>query len=164
MNPSILGGAAVAVLLWLLVSRRRAAVILRSTDTGAIAALNRAQITQVQELLTAGEQVTDPAEPEPQPLPPLPAPGDRAARQRFLRQLNADFAGADAARRLQALRLARLWGHRATLPLLRRALRDVDPAVVLEAAAAMERFRGRSRAEAHPLRQRTLPRNVARTR
>ena len=163
MNPSILGGAAVAVLLWLLVRRRRAAVILRSTDTGAIAALNRAQIELVQEPVPA-DPSADAAPPEQELLPPLPAPADRAGRQRLLRQLQADLACSEPGRRRQALRQARLWGHRSTLPLLRLGLRDVDPAVVREAAEAMARFRGRTLPSPAPGFQRTLPRNVARTR
>ena len=52
-------------------------------------------------------------------------------------------------------------GHRAALPLIQRGLRDADPQVSRLAAAAMERFRGRSSA-AQPAAK--PPRNVARTR
>ena len=81
-----------------------------------------------------------------------------------------------------AVQAARLWGDRACLPLLIRALRDPDPAVVLEASLAIQRFRGRTTAavpepsaiplpaNAHwatrriqPLASRLDPRTVART-
>jgi HEAT repeat protein len=58
------------------------------------------------------------------------------------------------------------WGHRAALPLIQRGLRDGDPRVTQLAAAAMERFRGRSSAApgapAQPAAK--APRNVSRTR
>ena len=83
------------------------------------------------------------------------------------RTLQADYRSGGASR-LNAVRAARQWGDRATLPLLRQALRDPDPAVVLEAAAAIERFRGRPtqpRPEAgRAVERQALPRRVARTR
>ena len=76
--------------------------------------------------------------------------------------------------RLAALRRARAWGSRDTLPLLRRGLRDTDPAVVREAALAMEAFRGRPSASRpssvpgplvrpRPVQAKAAPRTVART-
>jgi HEAT repeat protein len=83
-----------------------------------------------------------------------------------LRRLSMAFSR-DPASRLEALRQARAWGDRATVPLLLRGLRDCDPAVVREATLAMERFRGRTAAvgvtQAPPAGL-PLPRNVARTR
>ena len=55
-------------------------------------------------------------------------------------------------------------GHRATLPLLKRGLRDVSPLVVLEASQAMAAFRGRATVESRPQVSVRPPRNVARTR
>jgi hypothetical protein len=98
-------------------------------------------------------------------LPPLHAglipPGDQ--RLRFRAQLQARFQQGGAAR-LQAIQLAHRWGDRSLLPLLRRGLRDPDPAVVRAAAAAIDRYRGRpSPSAVGPLQPAGRPRRVART-
>ena len=67
--------------------------------------------------------------------------------------------------RLEAVQAAHQWGDPSTLPLLRQALRDPDPAVVREAAAAIHRFRGRPGSGAQKAPQpASAPRKVARTR
>ena len=158
MNASI--PAALLMLLlaggwWL--GRRRPRPFLRSTDTTAVADLNRAQIERML-LRTA----TLPAEEAPAAAPagivPLtPAangaaagvsalPLQRGERRRRLRQLHAWMLGSRD-QRLQALAIARVSTGREVLPLLRLGLRDPDPAVMAAAAAAMERFRGRTTAE-----------------
>ncbi|MFN9645717.1 MAG: hypothetical protein ACK6BG_11510, partial [Cyanobacteriota bacterium] len=73
------------------------------------------------------------------PLAPRPSP---AERQVWLRELRRQVR-AGGPERLEAMRRARAWGRRDVLPLLRQGLRDADPAVVREAALAMEAFRGR---------------------
>ncbi len=178
MNTPIAATAALLLFFWIWFGRRRGPVLLRSTDTAAIAALNRAQIVAVQ-------SPVDPGPPPPVPcgsvseaapagasdpsgpcwaVAELPGPADAAGRARLLRLLDRGLRG-DAASRLLAVRTARAWGHAASLPLLRRALRDVNPAVVHEAAQALDRFRGRVDG-AKPLFQlpAALPRNVALTR
>jgi hypothetical protein len=95
------------------------------------------------------------------PLLIPPFVGGRAA---YRAQLEGGFRG-DPSARLAAIQAAHQWGDRLTLPLLRRGLRDSDPAVVLAAAKAIERFRGRPTPAALRNPQRAaLPRNVARTR
>ena len=159
MQPSILAafGSLLAVLLWWS-SRRRPAPLLSSTDTQAVAALNRAQIALVQQGASAAASARAAAV-------VLPAPGDARARQALLARLRADLSG-DPRLRRAAIELASHWGDRATLPLLQRGLRDVDPAVVQVAAMAMQRFRGRSAAPYSSADQALapLPRNVVRTR
>ncbi|MFZ0409751.1 MAG: hypothetical protein WAM11_16820 [Cyanobium sp.] len=99
--------------------------------------------------------------------PVLPAAGAVRQRLALLRQLDRWSQGS-AADRLQAMVLARHWRHRCLLPLLHRGLRDPDPRVMAEAAAAMQVFRGRSQG---PLPQvavtvsaaRSRPRKVLRT-
>ncbi len=103
----------------------------------------------------------------------MPLPKGAVQRAVLLRQLSLQLAG-DAPQRLAAIDAAGRLGGRLTLPLLQRGLRDVDPQVVLRAAQAMERFRGRTAAgpcSAGPQSvvalspsSRPLPRNVARTR
>ena len=159
MNTSFAAVAALLLVLWFAAARRRPRPLLRSTDTSAIAALNRAQIADL-------KRGIPPLPPQPaSSAPQLPGPADAAARAALLRSLHTGLCGAGAAR-LEAIRTARAWGHPAVLPLLRRGLRDVDPAVVREAALALERFRGR-RVPPLPLLVQPappLPRNVARTR
>ncbi|MFN7900961.1 MAG: HEAT repeat domain-containing protein [Synechococcaceae cyanobacterium] len=144
-----------ALVLWL-ITRRQPRALLRSTDTSAVAALNRAQL--VGRLATGAERLTAASQPPsaaipppeqvaPEPLAKLqaePQPGLQSAEQRrtALRQLR-HWAEADPEQRLRAVRAARRSGHPAMLPLLRRGLRDGDLRVVAEAAAALERFRGR---------------------
>jgi HEAT repeat protein len=166
MNPS-LAAAVVAVVLtatWLL-GRRRVPLV-RDVDTSAVAALNRAQIARVQ----AGVAATAPATPPGLTTPPArsapraaaPPVASAAGRAAYRSQLEAWFRG-DGPSRLRAIEAAHRWGDRLTLPLLRRGLRDPDPAVMRAAAAAIERFRGRPAAA--PLPQRApLPRKVSRTR
>ena len=158
MHPSLLAGsAAVLVALYWVLARRRPSLT-ATIDTQAIAALNRAQIA-----LMAPAQAA--SEPSLQPVPCLdglvPLPATARERAAFRHRLAEQLAG-DSAQRLAAMEAARRWGTRQSLPLLYRGLRDVDPAVVLAAAQAMERFRGRS--STRPALPQALPRNVARTR
>ncbi|MEB3243869.1 MAG: HEAT repeat domain-containing protein [Cyanobacteriota bacterium] len=170
MNPSLLGVFAATLLaatLWMV--GRRPKPLLHSTDTQAVAALNRTQNALVwearQELLEVEADAADRA-------------GDRAGaralvasglgltvRQRaeWLRELRLDYR-AGGERRLEAIGLARAWGHREALPLLRLGLRDPDPRVMREAALAMEAFRGKASPLAARPQAAAPPRNVARTR
>lgn len=165
MPPSSLAAVAavVAALFWL--SARRRPSLGLGFDSQAIAALNRAQIERV----LGGSEPAAEVEPDKADAGWLPLPSTPRERALFLRALNRQFAG-DASQRLVAIEMAAVWGQRASLPLLLRGLRDVDPAVVKAAARAMERFRGRSRgsliaADAAGLQvSLPLPRNVARTR
>ncbi|MCX5947360.1 MAG: hypothetical protein NTY67_03970 [Cyanobacteria bacterium] len=181
MNPSLFAAFAAALLAatWL-TSRRRPRPFLRSDDTSAVAALNRAQIA----LITVRPSSPPPA-PAPDPvvfgptgvagrgaLPELwpELPGASSARQRLalVRQLERWSQGSPDDR-LRAMALARRWRHRCLLPLLHRGLRDPDPLVMAEAASVMQAFRGRSPG---PVSQvavavaaaRSRPRTVLRTR
>jgi hypothetical protein len=182
MNPSLLGAAAATllVLLWLL-GRRRPRPFLRSDDTSAVAALNRAQLTRLVPAPAAGSEFpgvpadslrAGPTDGVPAAaamtvatasLPPLPAANDLRARRLLLARLSAAAQG-PLGERLEALRLARRWRHPATLPLLRRGLRDVHPSVVREAALALEAYRGRTAPTASTGARSPSPRKVARTR
>jgi hypothetical protein len=159
MNGSILlaGASLLAVLLWW-GSRRRPQALLASTDTQAVAALNRAQIEWVQQQAggAAGAGARGAT---------LPLPGDARQRRALVLHLQAQLA-AEQPQRLAAMQQACAWGDRLTLPLLQRGMRDVDPAVRLQAARGMERFRGRTTVAATgpSSRPQPLPRNVARTR
>ena len=168
MNQALTGAAAAAVIVVLWLLGRPRTTILRSTDTSAVAALNRSQMALVQ---TAGSgsgaagaaPMAAPGAAAPQPLP---AAADLRGRRQLLVQLEQQFKAGGQPRR-QAMATCGAWGHRAALPLIQRGLRDADPQVTELAAAAMARFRGRSSigtspaASAQPLR---LPRNVSRTR
>ncbi|MBE9153298.1 HEAT repeat domain-containing protein [Cyanobium sp. LEGE 06113] len=182
MPPSSLAALAglLALALWWL-GRRPPARLLRSTDASAVAALNRSQLHQPTALQPPGHPVSPAGQPSrsgppsadeaaaafaaASPLARQPAGVALRARdqQQLLKALQRHFE-ADHANRLVAVKVARRWGHRCTLPLLHRARRDPDPRVVLEAALALERFRGRqSRPQAgEPVV--ALPRNVSRTR
>lgn len=160
MNPSVLGGGAalLLVLAWL-ITRRKPVTVLRSTDASAVAALNRAQIARVAPVAPADESVAaSVATAATAANPTLPAAGDARGRATLLRTLRRQLQGSTP-ERLAAMRTAAGWGDRAVLPLLRRGLRDVDPQVVLAAAAGMASFRGRSAAPVQP-----APRRVSRTR
>ena len=177
MNPSLLGVlAAVALATGLWLAGRRPRPLLKSTDTRDVAALNRAQNTLVcqarqnpppaaaAESGSGARSASDGWAPRI-PLVALPAPclSDRE-RQAWLLELQRHFQ-AGGPQRLAAMRRARVLGRRQVLPLLRRGLRDGDPAVMREAAQAMEAFRGRPGPVARsPLQAVAAPRNVARTR
>ena len=163
MNPSLFGVLAAVVLsgLWL-TTRRRPQPFLRSGDTRAVAALNRAQIALVtvrdscqpfSQDVEAGSEPEIPCQSSAAALAFGPLPPVGAVRQRLalLRQLDGWSRGSAAERR-QAMALARSWGHPSALPLLRRGLRDPDPLVMAEAAAAMQAFRGRSQGQTSQLR------------
>jgi hypothetical protein len=184
MPPSLLAAltAALLALVWVASRGRRGSPLIRNGDTSAVAALNRAQIALVQAAADRG--VTKPgsagAPPAPadlapvdpdlfDPLPSAPFARDSRFRRVYRAQLEAAFQAGGPAQ-IEAMRQARRWGDRATLPLLRRGLRATDPAVVREAAAAINRFRGASGSPAArsvlagPVqRSAGLPRNVART-
>jgi hypothetical protein len=177
--------AAVVAALWLL-GRRRPSLI-RNADTSAVAALNRAQIALVQAgggkpaaeqtgaagaeskglLVSVSGRPESPGSPREQARPAtLELPNRRATHEvlRFRATLRTHY-NQGGTWRLEAIRAARHWGDRSTLPLLRQALRDPDPAVVREAAAAIERFRGGpSRSRRETPQSAAPPRKVARTR
>ena len=191
MNPSLLAALAaflVVVLCWR--GRGRAALpLVRNDDASAVAALNRAQIALVK---SGGARAGQPGAAALDGAPDSgdggaaiagpgfgPASGGHGGaaaalaalalppthdshRQRLYRlELQRGFQAGGRAR-LESIRQARRWSHRSILPLLRQGLRVTDPLVVQEAAAALERFRGRSPGPSQmpPVR----PRRVARTR
>ncbi|MFM7314406.1 MAG: HEAT repeat domain-containing protein [Cyanobium sp.] len=152
MHASLPAALLVLVLsaTWLL-GRRRSRPFLRSTDTASVVALNRAQIERLRvpsipapdpETIASapGAAAAGPHQADVQPWSPISRP-QRPRPQRLL-ELQAWLVGSRE-QRLAAVAAARSHGHRDLLPLLRRALRDPDPAVVAAAVAAMERFRGR---------------------
>jgi hypothetical protein len=159
MNTQSVGAVAafLAVLIWV-VSRRKPTPF-ASLDASAVAALNRAQISLVKHnLVQQNAELSSPTSTASWVLPV-----DPRGQAAFLKGLQAQLAG-DTGERLAAMQAARAWGHRATLPLLKRGLRDSNLAVVLEAAQAMERFRGRCTPVGSAKPQPRLPRNAALTR
>ena len=153
--------AFLAVLIWV-VSRRKLTP-LASLDASAVAALNRAQISLVQLNLVDPNDELSSAPSSSATAASWALPADPREQAAFLKGLHAQLAG-DTGERLAAMQAARAWGHRATLPLLKRGLRDSNLEVVLEAAQAMERFRGRCTPVGSPKPQPRLPRNAALTR
>ena len=164
--------ATLVAVVWAL-RRRRPVPLVRNADTSAVAALNRAQIERLSNApvsrlpgTTAGQRqslsAVAPASPALAASASSPRPRlDATARRRLQAELRSGFQAGGSAR-LAAITAARAWGHPATLPMLRLALRDPDPAVVREAAAAIERFRGRPAPAVS--RPQARPRRVARTR
>lgn len=152
MHPS-LSAALVLLLLaggWLL-GRRRSRPFLNSTDTAAVVALNRAQMERLHQRTAAAVVAPESARPawprasagiDPS-LELSPLPTQHRMRRERLRQLEAWLAGSRE-QRLAAMTVASRSAGRDVLPLLRRGLRDPDPAVMAAAAAVMQRFRGRS--------------------
>jgi len=197
MTPSLLAASLGAVLVVFLALRgRRPATFLRSTDSSAVAALNRSQIEMVQASTQDRNGAADGAATSTFPFPVVAGASDPQAglvatirpsyrrnrqvlacpesiicfealqKRDRLRQLSAWIQG-DPGERLRAIQNARRWGNRATLPILRRGLRDPDPTVMREAALAMEMFRGRTGiapGSGQPLLVVSRPRSVARTR
>jgi hypothetical protein len=166
MNQAFTGAAIAAVIAvcWLLGRPRRP--LLRSTDTTAVAALNR---NQIERLFTApSERDTAGGETGPSAVIAAPTrvvwPRDARNRSLLLSELEQQFQQGGLPRR-QALAACLAWGDRSALPLIRRGLRDSDPAVVALAAKAISPFRGRSTMPAN-LAQRAAkaPRTVSRTR
>ncbi|MEY2645855.1 MAG: hypothetical protein RLZZ611_2504 [Cyanobacteriota bacterium] len=142
-----LSGAAIAAVLavfWLLGRPRTR--LLSTTDTSAVAALNR---TQMERLLdpAAATGSEDAAAATPAALHHVRDgwPRDSRGRALLLRHLQEQFQQGGPLRR-QAIATCVAWRNRATLPLIRRGLRDSDPAVVALAAEAMVEFRGRTSA------------------
>ena len=160
MQNVLLAGVAVLVLVMAGVGirTRSGRLLLRSTDAGGVAALNRAQLSRVFDK----PEHTLPATPQPpsEEWAPVTTQQDRLALQRQLRTLMT--GGPED--RLQAMRLAGHWGHASVLPLLRRGLRDSDSRVVLAAAEAIAPLRGGPRSLNPQKVSRRAPRNVARTR
>lgn len=174
MNTSLLGVVAVVLAAGLWMAGRRPKPLLKSTDTQGVAALNRAQNTLVwearQNLLAAPSEGHESlpggrAFWSPQcaleTLPTARMPAHQ--RQAWLRELRRHYQ-AGGHQRLEAMRLARVWGQREVLSLLQQGLRDPDPRVMREAALAMETFRGRPSPNTIKHQVIAPPRNVARTR
>ena len=174
MNTSLLGVVAVVLATGLWWAGRRPRPLLKSTDAHAVAALNRAQNSLVwearQTLLDAPPGEQDAQEGGSSTWSPHTPLGDQPharlpahQRQSWLRELKRHYR-AGGAQRLEAIRLARAWGCREVIPLLRQGLRDPDPRVMREAALAMETFRGRPSPGRSLVQATPAPRNVARTR
>ena len=163
MNTQSVGALAafLAVLIW--VGSRRKPTPFASLDASAVAALNRAQISLVQLNLVDPNDDLSSATSSSSTAASWALPADPREQAAFVKSLYAQLAG-DTGERLAAMQAARAWGHRASLPLLKRGLRDSNLAVVLEAAQAMERFRGRCTPVGSPKPQPRLPRNAALTR
>ncbi len=157
MNTQSVGALAafLAAVIW--VGSRRKPTPLANLDASAVAALNRAQISLVQQNAELFSVASSPI------AASWALPADPREQATFLKSLHVQLAG-DTGERLAAMQAARAWGHRATLPLLKRGLRDANLEVVLEAAQAMERFRGRCTPVGSPNPQPRLPRNAALTR
>jgi len=153
-----LSGAAIAVVIavcWVLGRPKR--TILRSTDTSAIAALNRGQMELVIPAEARAKAQRGAASIQ------LPSPSDRRGRLQLLSQLERSFLKGGLARR-EAMEICVAWGHRDALPLIRRGLRDADSQVALLAAGAMDGFRGRTSPGSAAAQVAKPPRNVSRTR
>ena len=163
MNTQSFGALAafLAVLIW--VGSRRKPTPFASLDASAVAALNRAQISLVQHNLVDPNDELSSAPSSSATAMNWALPADPREQAAFLKGMHAQLAG-DTGERLAAMQAARAWGHRATLPLLKRGLRDSNLEVVLEAAQAMERFRGRCTPVGSSKPQPRLPRNAALTR
>lgn len=154
MQYVLLPGVAIllGVLFWL--QRKPIKPMLSSTDASVVAQLNRSQLELI---IVKDDDVERSADPVAHWTAPR-TPQERIAEHRQL--CCAMEAGPDE--RLQAVRLAAMWGHQCVLPLLRRALRDSDSRVVAAAASAIERYRGApSMAQTQSARP---PRNVSRMR
>ncbi|WP_413442123.1 HEAT repeat domain-containing protein [Synechococcus sp. MIT S1220] len=155
MQNVLLPVVAIALGAGLLIWRRPTRPLLRSTDVSDVAELNRAQLELVIETSTA----SDPQDsPEPVTWQPPATARERCMLQNKLR-LCMD-QGPD--QRLEAVRMAALWGGAQALPVLRRGLRDSDSRVVIESAAAIESLR--SVRAIQPAPSARPPRNVARMR
>ena len=154
MQNVLLPGAAVLLAVFFWLRRKPVKPMLSSTDASVVAQLNRSQLELIIEKDEGVERPSDLTDHWTAP---------RTAQERIAqhRELSCAMeAGPDE--RLQAVRLAALWGHQCILPILRRALRDSDSRVVGAAASAIERYRGAPSLEktqtARP------PRNVSRMR
>ena len=158
MSQAYVGGAAAVVLAAVLyaVGRKPKKPFLRNPDVASVAALNRAQVELVQ---SAGDEAE--VEAQQASAGDCQAPSSPAEVLALQNHLRTAMNGSPD-ERLDAVRLAARWGHRAMLPLLRRGLRDADSRVVEAAAAALDGRRG-APAPA-PVQAARPPRNVARMR
>ena len=141
------------LVLWL-ITRRQPRSLLRSTDTSAVAALNRAQLQLVARVGLELEAGSAPTAPPTADLPVTaseaivaarpPIPRTAAERRAYRQQLRLWSAGGPE-QRLLAMQAAGRWSEASLLPLLRRGLRDGDPRVMAAAAAAIAPYRARPR-------------------
>lgn len=159
MNQLFAGAAVLALtlVLWGL-GRRPRKLLLSSTDASSVAALNRVQLTLAKPQSQGSEDSTSLALESPVTWNSPATSLERLALQRQLREAMA--AGPE--QRLEAVTLAGLWGHVSVMSLLRQGLHDSDGRVVAAAAAALECYRGKPRAEL--IQDVPPPRNVARMR
>ena len=155
MQNVLLPVLAVVLGAGLLIWRRPTKPLLRSTDVSDVAELNRAQLELVIEPTPSPDQDESP---ERDAWHPPSTARERFALQNQLRK--SMDQGPD--QRLEAVRLAALWGGTMALPVLRRGLRDFDSRVVIAAAEAIDALRVvRTTQPGLPSRP---PRNVARMR
>lgn len=146
-TPLALGASLLAVLIWL-ISRRRPQLSAPSTDrlAGGLGS-------------SAVARVLSPTPPAAAPAAlPVAAAAPAGRRLQRLRQLTVSM-GRDPGSRLAVMQELQVQPDRRALPLIKRGLRDSNPAVVLAAASAINAFRGRPAAA--PADQPRLPRNAA---
>ena len=148
-TPVALGASLFAVLIWLISRRRPAAASARQ-----LAATPAAIARQISAPAAAPASPAGDAVPSPVSLP-------RTRQQRLL--LWSAALASSQEQRLTAVLQMGAAADRACLPLLRRSLRDPHPQVVLAAAQAIERYRGRTAAHASQASSAAakLPRNAA---
>ena len=148
-TPIALGGSLLAVLIWLISRRRPSAAAPRQVATPAAIA------RQIESAAVAEPPCAD------QGSVAQPAPLPRTRQQRLL-QWTAALASSQE-QRLAAVQQMAAAADRSCLPLLRRSLRDPHPPVVLAAAQAIARYRGRTAAlgSAASSAAAKLPRNAA---
>lgn len=163
MNQLIACSAAfvLVLVLWGL-GRRPSKTILSSTDAGMVAAINRAQLGLVDGGLDNGVPSPEPIGDATNVQQVWQRPSSEAQAIALRKRLRDSFNQGHPDERLEAIQIAFEWGHRSTMSLLRRGLRDADARIVQLSAAAIERHRGGpAPAPAQSVRP---PRNVARMR
>jgi|GEM_PF-2800855 len=149
-TPLALGASLLAVLIWL-ISRRRPQLSAQPSDrlTGGGCSSPLARVLSV----------TPPAAAPSGPLAkPVAAAAPAGRRLQRLRQLSVSM-GKDPGSRLAVMQELQVQPDRRALTLIKRGLRDSNPAVVLAAASAINAFRGRPAPA--PADQPRLPRNAA---
>ena len=159
MNQALAGATAliIAVLLWGFGKKPRGGFIqhngqknIKAHNFEQIALVHNSQESSIQKAIV---HLINETEWEP--------PKNAQERIILRKKLQKLFTG-NPDERLQAVTLSDLWGHTTVLPILRRGLKDSDSRIVLAAAAIVNKYRGKPKAD--EIQQSRPPLNVARMR
>ncbi len=143
--------------LLLSLNKRSKKFLFKSTATNTFSKANQSQSELVTSFLASSNELSD-FESTPKKAA-WKAPNTLQEHISLKKHLQKQMRSGSPDERLQVMHTCQIWGHRSTLPLLRKGLRDCDSRVVLVAARAISKHKAVS--PLNRIQEGKPPRNVS---